>query len=51
MEDYKLLNIIYKPVRQIWEEGRMPAKWIETIIVRIHKTGDRDKCENCRGKA
>ena len=23
----------------------------KTIIVHIHKSGDRDKCENCRGIA
>ena len=38
-------------VRQIWEEERIPEEWKETIIVRIHKRGDRDKCENYRGVA
>jgi len=40
-----------KPVRQIWEEERTPEEWKETIIVPIHKTGDRDRCENYRGIA
>ena len=40
-----------KPVRQIWEEERIPEEWKETIIVPIHKTGDRDRCENYSGIA
>jgi hypothetical protein len=48
---YKLLNRIYELVRQFWEEERIPAEWKETIIVSIHKRGDRDKCENYRGIA
>ena len=48
---YRLLNRIYELVRQIWEEERIPAEWKETIIVPIHKRGDRDKCENYRGIA
>ena len=38
-------------VRQIWEEERIPAEWKETIIVPIHKGGDRDRSENYRGIA
>ena len=37
----KLLNRMYKLVRQIWEEERIPEEWKETIIVPIHKRGDR----------
>jgi len=37
----KLLNRIYELVRQIWEEERIPEEWKETIIVPIHKRGDR----------
>jgi hypothetical protein len=29
----------------------MPEEWKETIIVPIHKRGDRDKCKNYRGIA
>jgi hypothetical protein len=47
----RLLNRIYELVRQIWEEERIPAEWKETIIVPIHKRGERDKCENYRGIA
>jgi hypothetical protein len=44
----KLLNRMYELVRQIWEEERIPEEWKETIIVPIHKRGDRDRCENYR---
>ena len=40
---------MYELVRQIWGEERTPEEWKETIIVPIHKTGDRDRCENYRG--
>jgi hypothetical protein len=40
----KLLNTIYDLVRQIWEEEIVLAGWKETVIVPIHKRGDRDKC-------
>jgi len=45
------LNRMYELVRQIWEEERIAEEWEETIIVPIHKRGDRDRCENYRGKA
>ena len=35
----------------MWEETGIPEEWKETIIVPIHKRGDRDRCENYRGKA
>ena len=47
----KLLNRMYELVRQILEEERIPEEWKETIIVRLHKRGDRDRCENYRGTA
>jgi hypothetical protein len=45
------LDRIYELVRQIWEEEWTPEEWKETIIVPIHKRGDRDRCENYRGIA
>jgi hypothetical protein len=32
-------------------EERIPVESKETIIVPVHKRGDRDKCENYRGIA
>jgi len=46
----KLLNRIYELVRQIWEE-RILEEWKETVLVPIHKRGDRDWRENYRGIA
>jgi len=40
---------MYELIRQIWEEERIPEEWKETIIIPIHKRGDRDRCENYRG--
>jgi len=45
----KLLNRMYKLLRQIWEEERIPEEWKETITVPIHKRGDKDRCENYTG--
>jgi len=47
----KLLNRMYELVRQICEEERIPEEWKETIILPIHKRGDRDRCRNYRGIA
>jgi len=47
----KLLNRMYELVRQICKEERITEEWKETIIVPIHKRGDRDRCENYRGIA
>jgi hypothetical protein len=47
----KLLDRIYEPVRQIWENEWTREEWKETITVPIHKRWDRDKCENYRGIA
>jgi len=47
----KLLNRMYELVRQIWEEERIAEEWKDTIIVPIHKRGDRDRCENYTGIA
>ena len=42
---------MYELVRQICEAERLLEVWKETIIVPIHKTGDRDTCENYKGIA
>ena len=42
---------MYELLRQIQEEERIPEEWKETIIVPIHKRGDRDRRENYRGIA
>jgi hypothetical protein len=47
----KLLNRMHELVTQTWEEEWIPEEWKETIIIPIHKRGDRDRCENYRGIA
>ena len=42
---------MYELVRQICEEERILEEWKETIIVPIHRRGDRGRCENYRGIA
>jgi len=42
---------MYELVRQIWEEEMIYEEWKETIIVPIHKRGDRARCENYKGIA
>jgi len=42
---------MYELVGQIWEEERIPEEPKETIIIPIHKRGDRDRCENYKGIA
>jgi hypothetical protein len=47
------LNRIYEVhvVRHIWNEVRILEEWKETALVPIRRKGDRDGCENYRGKA
>ena len=45
-EGNNLLNRMYELGRQILEGERIPQDWKETIIVPIHKRGDRNRCEN-----
>jgi len=33
----KLVNRVYEPVIQIWEEERIPEEWKETTVVPIYK--------------
>jgi hypothetical protein len=35
----------------MWERERIPEEWKETIIVPIHKRGDRDNSKYYRGIA
>jgi sorting nexin-29 len=41
--------MIHKPINSIWNKEEMPDQWKESIIVPIHKMGDKIDCNNYRG--
>jgi hypothetical protein len=41
--------VIHKLITSIWNKEEMPDQWKESIIVPIHKTGDKTDCNNYRG--
>jgi hypothetical protein len=40
---------IHRLICSIWNEEEFPQHWKESIIVPIHKTGDKTDCNNYRG--
>jgi hypothetical protein len=40
--------VIHKLITSIWNKEEMPDQWKESIIVPIHKTGDKTDCNNYR---
>jgi hypothetical protein len=44
-----LLYAIHKLINYIWNKEELPDQWKESIIVPIHKTGDKTDCNNYRG--
>jgi hypothetical protein len=44
-----LYSEIRKLICSIWNEEELPQQWKETIIIPIHKKGDKTGCNNYRG--
>jgi hypothetical protein len=43
-----LLSTIHKFINSVWYKEELPDKWRESIIVPIHKYGDKTDCNNYR---
>jgi hypothetical protein len=50
-EGEMLLSAIHKLINSIWKKEKLPVRWKESIIVPIHKKGDKTDCNNYRGIA
>jgi hypothetical protein len=43
------VSVIHKLITSIWNKEKMSDQWKESIVVPIHKTGDKTDCNNYRG--
>jgi hypothetical protein len=46
-----LIQVVGKPllIKSIWNKEELPHQWKESIVVPIHKKGDKTDCSNYRG--
>jgi hypothetical protein len=43
-----LLSAIHKLINSVWNEEELPDQWKESVIVPVHKKGDKTGCNNYR---
>jgi hypothetical protein len=44
-----LLSAIHKLINSDWNKDEMPDQWKESIILPVHRKGDKTDCNNYRG--
>jgi hypothetical protein len=44
-----LLSAIHELINSVWNKVELPVQWKKSIIVPIHKKGDKTGCNNYRG--
>jgi hypothetical protein len=44
-----LQSVIHKLINSVWNKEELTDQWKESIIVPIHKKGDKTACNNYRG--
>jgi hypothetical protein len=44
-----VLSVIHKLINSIWNKEELPDQWKESIIVPIHRKGDKTNCNNYHG--
>jgi hypothetical protein len=44
-----LRSAIHKLINSIWNKQELPDQWEESIILPVHKKGDKSDCNNYRG--
>ena len=48
-EDRTIRGAIHKLIIAIWNKEELPEEWKESVIVPIHKKGDKTECNNYWG--
>jgi hypothetical protein len=44
-----LLSAIHKLINSVWNKEELPDQWKESIIVPVHKKGEKSYCNNYGG--